>query len=209
MSTLPFIVGVHGHARTGKDTIAAHLVAKHGYVRKSFADPMRDALYRLNPVVGADTKGRLWRLAEVVDDIGWDEAKAVFDGEIRRLLQVFGTEIGREWDEDFWVDRGLTGIAAPAKPGWPESLEWAAQPDRGYVFSDVRFENEVRAIQEFAPYSLLIKVGRPGYGPINSHKSDRGLPDAMFDVVIDNDGTLDDLHTKADEAVENWSKGWL
>lgn len=194
----PFFIGVHGHARTGKDSIAAHLVEKHGYLRKSFAEPMRDALYTLNPVIGADSRGRIWRLAEVVDDLGWDEAKAVFNSEIRRLLQVFGTEIGRAWHENFWVDRAMEGT---------ESTFVA--DNSGYVFSDVRFTNEVEAIAAYKPYALLIKVERPGYGPINGHLSDRGLPDEMFDVVIINDGTLEDLHTKADKALNEWIAGWL
>ena len=40
------------------------------------------------------------------------------------------------------------------------------------------------------------RVSRPGVGPINDHISEVGLDDYPFDAVIDNDGTLDDLHER-------------
>jgi len=176
---LPRVVGVHGVARSGKDTIGEGL-AKHGYERVSFADPMRRALYKMDMIIGADTKGRLWRLAEVVDDIGWDDAKTAMDSEPRRLLQVFGTEVGRDmFGENFWVDQALKIVNA--------------RPEQRFVFTDVRFENEVEAVRNL-PDSYLLKVERPGVVSINGHSSDRSLPNHLFDSSVMNDDTIEYLH---------------
>jgi len=82
------IIGLSGRAGSGKDEVAKVLVDLYGYKRIAFADAIRDALYELNPLVS----DRI-RVADLVDEYGWDFAKKNF--EVRRLLQVFGTEVGR------------------------------------------------------------------------------------------------------------------
>lgn len=42
-------IGIVGRKRSGKDTAAAALVEKLGYVRHGFADPLKDAALALNP----------------------------------------------------------------------------------------------------------------------------------------------------------------
>lgn len=56
--------------------------------RDGVTDPIREAMYLLDPIVRADNRGRTFGLSEVVDDIGWDEAKTSIP-EVRRLLQAF------------------------------------------------------------------------------------------------------------------------
>jgi hypothetical protein len=183
-SNLPQLVGLHGYARSGKDTIADGL-EKYGYRRFSFAKPMKDALYALNPIVGADSVGRTYRISDVVDDLGWDEAKATMGGEPRRLLQRFGTEVAREqWDTDFWVEMAFKQITSV----------FEADKEARVVITDVRFTNEVEAIASLRPFSYLLKVVRPGTEPINAHSSDAGLPNGLFDSVVMNDDTIEYLH---------------
>lgn len=176
------LVGMHGFAQTGKDTVA-EILADHRFQRVAFADPMREAVLTLNPIIAVDSYGRTFRLAETVEDLGWDEAKKTL--EVRRLLQVFGTEVGRRmFGEDFWVKMGMAQI----KPGGR------------YVITDVRFLNEALAVKQVG--GLLIKIRRPGVGPVNQHASDAGLDDFLFDHIIDNDGTIDDLRRKVLEVVQ-------
>jgi hypothetical protein len=176
-SWLPQFIGLHGFPGTGKDAVAK-ILADYGYTRVAFADKLREALYVLNPVVLFGTDGQDIRVKDIVDTIGWDEAKRAYP-EIRRMLQVIGTEVGREMiDQNVWVDAAFKGL----------------DKDKKYVFTDLRFENEHHAID--SRLGMLVKIERPGVGAVNDHKSEKPLPDKWFDVRLINDGTLEDLHTK-------------
>ena len=95
------LIGMHGFARTGKDTVAA-ILADHGYQRQAFADPIREMLEVLNPILLTDNRGRVTRVREAVEEEGWDIVKSTFEG--RRLLQVMGTEVGRSMlGHDVWI----------------------------------------------------------------------------------------------------------
>ncbi|MGW0626192.1 deoxynucleotide monophosphate kinase family protein [Streptomyces sp. NPDC002758] len=179
-SWLPQYIGLHGFAGAGKDTVA-EILGQYGYTRVAFADVLREALYVLNPIIIFDEYGYELRVKDLVDTLGWDEAKRQYE-EIRRMLQVLGTEVGREMiDQNVWVD----------------SVFKKLEEDKKYVFTDVRFTNEHHAID--SRLGTLIRIARPGVGPINDHKSDKGLPPEWFDATIVNDGTVEDLNTKVRE----------
>jgi hypothetical protein len=176
-SWLPQFIGLHGFPGTGKDAVAK-ILADYGYTRVAFADKLREALYVLNPVIVFDEYGYELRVQDLVDNLGWDDAKRQYE-EIRRMLQVIGTEVGREMiDQNVWVDAAFKGL----------------DKDKKYVFTDLRFENEHHAID--SRLGMLVKIERPGVGAVNDHKSEKPLPDKWFDVRLVNDGTLEDLHTK-------------
>lgn len=176
-SWLPQFIGLHGFAGVGKDAVA-EILSDYGYTRVAFADKLREALYVLNPVIVFDEYGYELRVQDLVDNLGWDDAKRQYE-EIRRMLQVIGTEVGREMiDQNVWVDAAFKGL----------------DKDKKYVFTDLRFENEHHAID--SRLGMLVKIERPGVGAVNDHKSEKPLPDKWFDVRLVNDGTLEDLHTK-------------
>lgn len=161
------IIGLSGYARSGKNTVAD--ILGPDYRQLSFAEPMREAMLKLNPLV----EGRI-RLAELVDEEGWQVAKTY--PEVRRLLQVFGTEVGRNmFGEDFWVDLAMYDVS----------------PHEDVVFTDVRFPNEAEAIREMG--GIIWRVDRKGIEAVNAHPSETALDDWNFDRVIDNNGTLDEL----------------
>jgi hypothetical protein len=163
------IIGFSGYARSGKDTAAKLLCLNYEFNRISFADPMRDAMYKLNPLVLDKI-----RLADLVDEHGWEIAKTYT--EVRRLLQVFGTEVGREmFGGNFWIDQAFKQIDPAAR----------------IVIADVRFPNEADAIK--ARGGKVIRVNRKDTTAVNRHVSEHALDNYMFDHVIFNDGTLDDL----------------
>lgn len=179
-SMLPQFVGLHGYAGAGKDSVAK-ILGDYGYTRVAFADKLREALYALNPLVEEGYGGVEYRVRYLVDTYGWESVKRNYP-EVRRLLQVIGTEVGREMiGQDVWVDAAFKGL----------------DKDKKYVFTDVRFENEHQAID--SRLGLLIKIERPGVEAVNDHKSEKPLPDKWFDAHLVNDGTLEDLHTKVRE----------
>jgi hypothetical protein len=163
------IIGLSGYAQSGKDSTAELLCLNYGYRRIAFADAMREVLLTLNPKLGNITY-----LSDLVDDYGWDVAKKNF--EVRRLLQVIGTEVGRSmFGENFWIDLALSGIKSEDK----------------VVISDVRFPNEADAIKKLG--GIVWRINRRNHSAVNGHASEHAMDNYMFNHVIYNDGTLDDL----------------
>jgi len=170
------IIGLTGFAGSGKDEAAKVLIKEFGFKRVAFADPMRDALYKLDPIVGyRSLSGQMVSVRDLVDKEGWDNAKRDHP-EIRRLLQVFGTECGREiHGENCWVDAAFRQVEYP----------------HDYVFTDVRFPNEAERIH--GEGGMVLNIHRPGVASVNGHISDKGLPSELIDCTLCNDGTLEDL----------------
>ena len=168
-------IGLSGWAGSGKDTIADYLVENYGFTRVSFADPMREALLALDPLV--PYMGHHMRLSTVIRFRGWDSAKREVP-EIRELLQRFGTEVGRNmFGQDFWVN---------------QAIEKASRYDK-VVVSDCRYTNEADAIKNVG--GTVWRISRPEVTAINSHTSEQDLNNYAFDSHIENDSTLDVLHT--------------
>ena len=172
------IIGLSGYARSGKDTVADHLVSTYNFSQHSFAASMKEAMYRLNPIVHCDKIGQL-RYKSLVDAYGLDKVKEDYP-EVRRLLQIFGTEVGREmFGENFWVDLVLNNL---------KSFHT--------VISDVRFVNEADAIR--AKGGQIWRVNRLGIGPVTGHSSEVSLDNYNFDCIINNDYDIQTLNKNID-----------
>lgn len=182
VSTQHRIVGLTGYAESGKDTAGSVLVQRHGFVRDFFAKVLKDFAYDVDPFVQL-ADGRFVRYAELVDQVGVDVAKG--NPDVRRYLQRLGTEGGRKHiHPDVWVRPVMERALASSSP---------------VVITDVRFPNEVDAVRSNG--GVVIRVNRPGCEPVNTHASDAGIGDLEVDIDIDNDGTVEDLHRKVEEAL--------
>lgn len=80
-------------------------------------------------------------------------------------------------------------------PGWEDKL----YPN--WIITDTRFPNEANAIKRAGGY--IIRVNRPGYGPVNNHPSETSLDEYKFDYVIENSGGLKELLDKVLVFLEN------
>jgi hypothetical protein len=170
-------IGLAGWARSGKDTVADYLVDSHGYTKMSFAAPMKEAMYRLNPRITVNEVTNT-ALRVGIDVYGWDGIKER-SPDARGLLQRFGTEVGREmFGDDFWVNAAIKEIPDGAKA----------------VFSDVRYPNEAEAVKKLG--GKVWRVLRPGVGPANDHASEHALNDYQFDEAIDNSSTIEGLESR-------------
>jgi hypothetical protein len=170
------VIGISGYARSGKDTIAEKL-AEVGYVRGSFADAIRDALYRLNPIViGSSPTYKLEiRLKELVDAVGWEKAKEA--AEVRELLQRFGTEVGRDmFGDTIWIDYLFDNLPDGTK----------------VVIPDVRYPNEADAITGLG--GAVWRVERDGVKAVNAHISDSAMDNYPFKITAYNNGTIEELY---------------
>lgn len=145
MTRLPNIalVGPNG---SGKDTVGRILTEGHGYVRVSFADPVREVVLGMDPLVPS-VDARQVRLSDLVDVFGWETAKRRYP-EVRRLLVGHAMACRRILGEDVWCDLGLRTAAEHNRQGRP------------VVFTDCRFANEARGAQRSG--GLVVEVKRTG-----------------------------------------------
>ena len=176
-TTLPQFVGLSGYARSGKDTVAAFLVAEYGYRQIAFADRLKNFTLALFPSI-----------AEAVNDAGGDWEKAKEDPEVRRGLQDVGVAARDHIGPDVWVGAALGQV------GRGERI----------VVSDMRFLNEVDALA--ARGATLFRIKRPSTQPINNHVSETALDNyGGFHAVLVNDSTFDVLHDRVRAAISRRS----
>jgi hypothetical protein len=174
------IIGLSGYAQTGKDTVAQHLVSEYGFTRIAFADPIRDALYALNPFITDIPELSHMRLQWLVDKMGWEFLKQD-SNQVRELLQRMGTEVARnQWGQDFWVDLAMNKASSLAN----------------VVITDVRFPNEYDAI--IANGGQVWRVSRPGVTAVNGHASETSLDGYTFARNVLNNGYKQDLYATVD-----------
>lgn len=159
------LIGIAGQARAGKDTLASYMLDNLDgtWSRSSFADPIKEML----KVIGVDCS---------------DDAKAVIDERFcytpRRMMQILGTEWGREMIHgNIWVE-----AFARLNAG------------RCVIVPDVRFENEAALVREHGV--LIHLVGRGGIE--GNHVSENAIAFKPGDIVIDNSRDLAWLHDQVD-----------
>lgn len=190
------LIALTGAARSGKDSCADRLVARHNFTKISFAAPLKQALLATDPWIGYHPQypTQLVRLSTALANESEDAIKQLFP-EYRRLLEKLGTEGIRALDDGFWV---RTAIAKAEK-----------QSGR-YVFPDARFQNEVDAVLDVAwgneSYTAEAwHIVRPSLvGPVGELHASAVLHGNLGeDREVLNDGSLDDLNSVVDAIIED------
>lgn len=141
------LLAICGFIGSGKDTAAEYFVKHHGFRRDSFASPLKDAVSSIfgwdrELLEGLTPEHRKWR--EQIDP-WWADRLNMPHLTPRWVLQYWGTEVGRfSFHNDIWI----------------ASLEnRLRQTTSNIVISDVRFPNEIDAIQNAGGIVLRIKRG--------------------------------------------------
>lgn len=188
------IINLCGYATSGKDAFADALVKNHGYVKIGWADRLYKMALALNPSIYYRPKwspiGWRWPLSSFVEKRGWTEAKKI--PAIRRYLQFIGTEVVRDClGEDAWVNAAMPDIKEAMRNG------------KNVVIANTRFMNEALAASSMGGF--LVRIERPGVGPVNGHKSDSGEVFDLAQLSVQNSGTLEELETYADLVHESMS----
>lgn len=173
-------IGISGKMGSGKDHIAENYIKqyienelKEKCLILSFAD-----MLKINLMVRHDIK-----------------LNELFQGrktpEIRKLLQIEGTEKGRNiYGEDIWI-RYLEA--------WSELHK--SRGIKYIIIPDVRFKNEYYFIKK--NNGIIFRVNAPNrnekrlreegeqyYDIIKNHQSEIELDDFKFDIIIDNDNEI-------------------
>lgn len=204
------IVGLVGQIGAGKGTVADLFVDRHDFFKESFANSVKDACAAVfgwdRAMLEGDTlESRAWREQS---DAWWSE-KLGREFSPRLALQLMGTEAGRDvFHSDLWVHTVLRRC---------EQAPW-----NNYVIADVRFPNEINAIKESGGkvirvrrgddpewYSLAhecnlssnLDVMRNAYPEI--HYSEWAWIGSHYDVVMDNNCTLDELEIRVDKLLDS------
>ena len=196
------IISISGFIGSGKDTIADFLVSEYGFKRESFAGTLKDAVsvvfnWPRDMLEGLTPESRAWREQP---DAWWSERLGMHVTP-RMVLQQWGTEVIRSgFHDDMWV----------------ASLENRLRNSSdNIVITDSRFPNELNALKNLN--ATLIRVTRgpepewydlaldnkefmPAAWP-EVHASEYSWVGSQFDVVLDNNGSLDDLYVKVTDLV--------
>lgn len=171
------LIGLGGYAYAGKDAFA-DVLEKRNWYKTYMSKYLRQSLEILDPVVGVDDYGNPVRFAETIRTHTYEGAKEI--PEVRRLLQMLGTDVGRElYGKDFWLDLCFSEVVRELRH------------EHDVVVTGIRYHNELKRIEALGGKSVW--VSRPGRAPVNSHSSDNTLGMDDFDYIFDNNGTLLDL----------------
>jgi hypothetical protein len=194
------IIGICGFIGSGKDTIADYLVNFHEFRRDSFASTLKDAVAAVfgwdrDLLEGRTKAAREWR--EQVDP-WWAERLGMPALTPRWVLQYWGTEVCRNgFHDDIWI----------------ASLEnKLRRSGDNIVISDCRFPNEIKAIKAQGGrivwvqrgelpewYDLAVESNHGGFNHMKTaypdvHVSETAWVGTDFDIVIDNNGNIEDLY---------------
>lgn len=195
MRSLTKVIGFCGNKRAGKNSAAEFLMQNLTESGKrvemhAFADPLREMLYSLDPVVISDNVSgfSVKRLSSLVDMYGWERAKSTTYGPgLRELLQRLGTNAVRAQAPTFWTDLMGDRIRAAERNG----LDY-------FLIPDVRFENEAALCDE------LVHLRRPGTVDGDAHLSEADPLEVFperISWILENNGTLVDLQDAVDNFV--------
>jgi len=174
------LIGLHGRARAGKDSVGDLLCRRHGYSRLSFAGPLKDGLIAMFGLQ-----------REQLVDRGKKEQRIDWLGKSpRELMQLLGTEFGRQYlREDIWIT-----LAA-------RNLRLMHAFTRNIVITDARFENEAAWIRRMGGQVWHVYRTLPAnVTPL--HASEAGLPIVVGeDSLIDNSAGLEQLAAEVERAL--------
>lgn len=192
----PVFIGIGGKLAAGKDTVADYLVANHGFVKIGMSDPLHKAMLTLNPLVDWTEDFDQITYAGATRDFGYTDAKANFP-EYRRLLQAFGTEVGRQlFGEDVWVDLARK-----------RALELLSQ-GKSVILTGIRFQNELQMVQgQLGDTWWVTRRDPQTLEPLATfdksaiHASENGVSEADFDRSLVNIA-LPDLYSTVDFMLE-------
>lgn len=214
------LLGIAGPAGAGKDTVAAYLVERYGFIRLAFADPLRDELQRAyglpDQAIFLDRTGKETPTERLSVEHCLDfEFRAVLRRALvtnhpdtfhnidtqplspRMVQQVYGTEYRRAQTVNYWLHRAEDQINAHM-----ERAVYPEQRPQYFVFTDCRFENEQQWIHlggsEDSWAGNLWHIHRGDDKPVNSHISTQNLPVLDGERELWNNDTIERLYKGID-----------
>lgn len=229
------IIGISGYAGSGKDTVGTLIqmiacknrVAKisveeilndyknnewwleghSGWEIKKFAGKVKVIASILLGVGVSKFEDREYKIKELGPEWDYNRVEFIEQGvysstkqhmTVRDFMQKLATEAMRNrLHEDVWVN-ALFSDYVPEMYG-DDSMRTLPK----WIITDVRFLNEAKRIKD--NNGIIIRVNRPGIGPVNSHLSEIELDNYSFDYYIDNSKDIDYLSDQVKEIMKDCS----
>ena len=221
------LIGISGKMGSGKDTVgkmlqylsSRTLERKSDYQIKKFADKLKDMVCLLIGCTREQLEDREFKEKELGEE--WNKldkiALLAYNKDnplchekgylhntmtVRKLLQLLGTEAGREIiHPNIWVNALFADYKVYHEPSMYPNGGGGKAPN--WIITDVRFPNEAKAIKDRG--GIVIRVNRLDVDkftanfPQTLHPSETALDDYEFDRVIDNNGSIEELLEKVNK----------
>jgi len=216
------LIGIAGKIGTGKDEIAKIILSSYipGMSVHKYADGLKDIVCLLIGCTREDLEDREFKETELGEewdsiscyDVGWDKdwsaqepsfdtTKPIIKMTPRRMLQLLGTECGRQIiHPNIWCNMLMKEYDKKQIKWTPDGPTYV-EHKKNWIITDVRFPNEAKAITDRG--GIVIKVVRDTSSK-DLHESETALNNYKFDYIIDNNGNLDDLNIKVGLMLKNF-----
>lgn len=168
------LIGMIGHARSGKDTVAEYMSRWYGFQKYALAEPLKRACRDIFDLSDEQVEGR---------------EKDAFDPALgtspRALMQFVGTDLFREA-----LGHRFPNIGPYV---WVDRMErfLRTKGDQNWVVTDVRFENEAQRIRSLG--GVIVRVHHPATIEACDHVSEREQERIHAEYTIHNTGDLEYL----------------
>jgi hypothetical protein len=203
------VIVLCGYEGSGKNAVADYLVARHGFIQRSFAYNLKKAVsaifcWDVELLEGITHQSRVWR--EEVDDY-WSVKLNIQSLTPRKVLQIVGTDLFREqFNADIWLHSLFRQIQLDVASG------------KKVVITDCRFLNEIEGLKSID--CVICRVERESVIPTwlhsykrfsEIHPEEEDIPTLFYektgihpaetslalykdyDVVLENNSSMNDL----------------
>lgn len=194
---------VSAQLQSGKDQFGEALRKEVLGVGLAFAQPVKEVAIAMlgmpaRVAYGGEVERRAWK-RYCKDKASCPNATHDACTDAREWLQWIGTELGRvQIDPDVWAHRllerapGFAGDVVVTDARFKNELDTPGSVTPGLGYGNTHLERPFRLVK--------IRLKRPGHENDIEHASEKEqteIPDSAFDEVVVNDGTLQDLESKA------------
>lgn len=184
------LIGLSGYIGSGKDTVAGIIqnltypYGTHPYTftlwqNKKFAAKLKQIASLLTGIPASDFENQDVKNRYLSAD--WNNMQ------VRLFLQKLGTDCVRE---NLHINTWVNALFAD----YDENSKW--------ILTDMRFPNEVDSVKSRGGITIRINRISPdvAYTTLEKrHISETAIDDFAFDHVIENNGSLDDLHHQVEQ----------
>jgi len=167
------LFGIMGKRHSGKDTCVYNVPDA---IRYSFAAPLKESVKQIFELTDH----------QLNDPIQKESIDPRYNKSPREILQWFGTDCMRKFDNDFWIKKFVSFYEKHIESGSTETV----------IVTDVRFHNEADIIRKLG--GVIIEITRPSIEHIHNkvtdlHISEKELELVKSDIVVVNDDTIETL----------------